>query len=170
MSKEDEVIISYNGKRYKPCTRSDSYKGSKCDLCAFQVRGYGCSLSADLLGCGRESYYVELDEHGKTIEPNTITNNKGYITKIEFGESYTVIFEGESKKFGDIVIQTGMTMPSLDASYIIQDTRKYPYSRPVSLDRWNKIAQVGCRDVIAIFPDDAFLSHVHTRLLGWYSL
>ena len=100
------VEILYKNKRYRHRVQADNDWAFRCNRCCFLHRKR-CGLPEDAFECG-SGYFVELDDLGNDIDANIISNYRGDTTKIEFGESYRVIFAGESDRFGDIKIQMGI--------------------------------------------------------------
>ena len=162
MSCDAEIL--YKNKRYRYRVRADDDHTFRCDRCCFLHRKH-CGLPEGAFECGRHGYFVELDDLGNDIDVNTISNYRGEATKIEFGESYTVIFAGESDRIGDIRIQMGMTMPNQASECITQHGILLPYSTTVYFDtkkpseRWN---------IVEVLLDYEFLRQVHVGVLPYY--
>lgn len=141
MNKEDEVIISYNDKRYKQVynenlrysDEDDAYKGMlRCPYCCFDSRQH-CHRPNTVFACDDSHYWVELDTGDESIPVNTITDYKGRATKIEPNIGYTVIFKQPEEDGKIIAVQSDMRMPP-GAKYICQDDAIHPHGSAVYFD------------------------------------
>ena len=142
MNKEDEVIISCNGKRYKQVYNENlQWSGDgavckklfRCPYCCFNSR-QRCLRPNTVFACDDNHYWAELDKGDESIPVNTITDCKGRATKIEPNVGYTVIFKQPEEGGKIIAVQSDMRMPAFNAQYICQDDAIHPHGSTVYFD------------------------------------
>ena len=141
MNKEDEVIIGYNGKRYKQVYDEDLHwerdegcrEKFRCPYCCFSGTQHCCRPNP-VFACDACHYWVELDKKGESTPVNTITDYQRRATRIEPDVNYTVIFKESGEDGKIIAVQTGMRIPVDNAQYICQDDAIHPHGSAVYFD------------------------------------